>query len=88
MEEEDADPGLPDSTEIPPSGSGAQIHTGGKAPAAAAAGTAATEVIPPVVTHLRFGTPKLPTIPLRDGGGINTGTIPVELHNIFAPLIQ
>ena len=28
MEEEDTDPGLPDGTEIPPSGSGTHIHTG------------------------------------------------------------
>ncbi len=58
MEEEDADPGLPDKTEIPLSGSGAKIHIGGTTSAEAAKGTASTEVpIPPVVTHLRFGTP-------------------------------
>ena len=58
MDEEDADPGFLDRTEIPPGGSGAQIHTGGTSAAAAATRTAATEVpIPPVVTHLRFGTP-------------------------------
>jgi len=88
MEEEDADPRLPDSTEIPPSGRGTHIHTGGSAPAATAAGTATTGIIPPVVTHLRFGTSDPPTIPISDGGGISTGTTPVELHIRFAPLRQ
>ena len=88
MEEEDADPRLPDSTEIPPSGRGTHIRTGGSAPTATATGTAPTGVIPPVVTHLRFGTPDPPTIPIRDGGEISTGTIPIELHNRFAPLRQ
>ncbi len=86
MDEEDADPGLLDRTEIPPSGSGAPIHTGGIASATAAAGTATMEGIPPMVTHLRFGTPEPPTIPLRDGGGTHTRTILAKLQNRFAPL--
>jgi len=89
MEEEDADPRLPAKTEIPPNGSGAQTHIGGTAAVAAAAGTSATGVpIPPVVTHLRFGTPEPPTIPLKDGGRTHARTNPVELQNRFAPLSQ
>jgi hypothetical protein len=57
MEEEDADPRQPPVTEIPPNGSGAQTRAVGTATTTAAAGTTVRGVnIPPVVTHLRFGT--------------------------------
>ena len=87
MKEEDADPGHYARTKIPPIGSGAQARTGGTSAATAAEGTTTTGVpTPPVVTHLRFGTPKPPTLPIRNGGGKSTGNNSVELENRFSPL--
>ena len=89
MEKEDAEPRLPAGIDISPNGSGAQTHIGGTTVAAAATGTSATGVlIQPVVTRLRFGPPKPPTIPIRDGVETHTRTISGELQNMFALLRQ
>jgi hypothetical protein len=85
VEEANADTGQPARTKLPPTGSGAQTHTGGTSSVAAAGRISATRVHnTPMVTHLRFDTPKPPTIPIIDGGGTPTRTNPIELQNIFS----
>jgi hypothetical protein len=99
MEEADADTGQPPTTELPPSGSGAQATARGTARRAEAGGTANAGVtaadasarggtLPEGVTRLMFGTPEPPTLPIRPGGGTSTGNISVEHQNRFAPLRQ
>ena len=77
--EEDADTGQPDSTKLPPSGSGAQTardttartNEGDAATTGAATAGAATQGGTPHAgeTRLRFGTPDPPVLPTREGGG-------------------
>ena len=75
---------------MPPNGNGAHAHTWGTAEAAALAGTTSTGVpLPPVVTHLRFGIPEPPKVPIRARGGTEPDNRNnVEHQNRFAPLRQ
>jgi hypothetical protein len=76
------------STTLPPGGSGVP-PTGANAEGTTTA-TASTHggTIPTGVNRLRFGTPERPTIPIRNGGGTNTGNNSVEHPNRFAPFRQ
>ena len=81
------DPQAP-STEIPPRGSEAP-PTGATVEDTTTTGTSSHGgTLPKGVTRLSFGTPDPPTLPIREGGGTNTGHISVEHQNRFAPLMQ
>jgi hypothetical protein len=78
----------PPTTEIPPGSS--------EAPPTGAIGEGTTTTGAPTqggtmltgVTRLRLGTPEPTTLPIKEGGGTNTGNISVEHSNKFAALRQ
>jgi hypothetical protein len=66
--------------DLAPNGSGEEAPTGGIPAGTTAGGTTSVGSTPPtVITHLRFGTPDPPTIPLRARGHISKiGSHPSE----------
>ena len=81
------DPPAPE-TKTPLDGSGAPPTRATVAGAAASCASAQGGTLPTGATRLRFGTPEPPTLPIREGGGTNTGNISVEHQNSCATLRQ
>ena len=88
MEEAEVGTGQPPRTKLPPNGIGAHAPTRGTTTGTTAIGATTTRMThPPIVTHLRFGTPDPPPIPIRARGGTERDKhTNVEHHNRFAPL--
>ena len=77
------------TADLPPSGSGAQPTGATSAGTTEAITTTAGDALPTGVTHLRFGTPEPPTIPIRVRGGTDLNNINLVDHqNKIAPLRQ